>query len=100
MTCRKWHSTDVSRCAERTYRDDPFPLDHDAIIAATVVYEAYDEVMGGHTPRGELHQGVLLSLPSDAEARFSEGEDIFSGWRTMYEISVAEEEERNGRICL
>lgn len=92
--CRKWHSLDVSRCAERTYRDDPFPLDHEAMTAATVVYQAYGEAMGEDAPSGELHQGVMLALQPNAEARFAAGEAIFSGWRTTHDIAVAEEDER------
>jgi Fe-S-cluster containining protein len=92
--CRKWHSTDVSRCAETTYRDDPFPLDHNAMTAATVVHQAYREVMGNDEPRGELHHGVLLALQPNAEARFAAGEAIFTDWRTTHDIAVAEEDER------
>jgi Fe-S-cluster containining protein len=94
--CRKWHSTDVSRCAERTYRDDPFPLDHAAMTAATVVYQAYGAAMGEDAPRGELHQGLVLALQPNAEARFAAGEAIFADWQTTEDIAVAEEDERKG----
>ena len=93
MNCRKWHSLDVSRCVESEYRDDPFPIDRDAMAAASVVYDAYDDAMGKHTPRGELHQGLLLALQPDAEARLARGENIFSDWRTMNEIAAAEEKD-------
>lgn len=96
--CRKWHSTDVSRCAETTYREDPFPLDHAAMTAATVVRQAYGEAMGEDAPKGELHHGVLLALQPDAEARFAKGEAIFADWRTTNDIAEAEERERQGMV--
>lgn len=93
--CRKWHSLDAGRCKSdrdtAVYKGDdvPFPLDHSAMTAASAVYRAHKHAIS--EPMGDLHEGVLLALAPDAEAKFAAEEGVFDGWQTTHDIAVAED---------